>query len=462
VAKILTVARGLPSLVYPAVELSRRLAVAGHDVTFAGRAAERRLVEDNGLAFMPLDPDTHDEFLAADAASPVIRRLLRVRDRRRAVVKALGIDGFAATVRRARPDLMLCNGEMHEHVIAASAAGLRVVLLNSFVSIWRRPGLSPPHHMACPGAGWKGTRSGAWLLWTNLRVVKWRKRLAERARRVGCDRAAVLYELARREHFDLRREADSSQWLIPFTYRRLPVLSLHALEFEFPHEPPSHVHYVGPMVLDSRSDTPPGAPDRVRLDALIQRRRRPEGAQKLIYAAFGSTLSTDSSLLQRLVRSVALRPDWDLVISLSRRAGETTLGALPANVHAFDWLPQPDVLRHADVAVTHGGVNTIDECVVAGVPVLVYCGGHTDMAGTTSRVVFHGIGIAGDARRDGPEEIAAHLDRLVENDAFRLRVADLQRQYRVYADDRVAERVIESLLAEAQPDIGPTTAVGMA
>ena len=95
-----------------------------------------------------------------------------------------------------------------------------------------------------------------------------------------------------------------------------------------------------------------------------------------------------------------------LVVAGDVEAGEVIalakkhFGPLPARVHTFPWVPQVDVLRQADVAVTHGGIGTVDECVSSGVPVLVYCGWETDMAGTTARVLHHGIGLAGDRRRD--------------------------------------------------------------
>ena len=69
-------------------------------------------------------------------------------------------------------------------------------------------------------------------------------------RRVGCDRVSVFRDLADAVGFAFERDTDDRQWLIPFTYRRLPVLSLHALEFEFTHTPPAHVRFVGPMVLE--------------------------------------------------------------------------------------------------------------------------------------------------------------------------------------------------------------------
>jgi MGT family glycosyltransferase len=258
--------------------------------------------------------------------------------------------------------------------------------------------------------------------------------------------------LARESDFDFGRETDASHWLIPFTYRRLPTLSLHALEIEFPHRPPSWVHYVGPMVLESRIDRPVPKDERARLDAIIERRRSGPDERRLIFAAFGSVFSSDLGLLKRLVGAVAERRDWDLLISLSDRVSVADLGPLPRNVHAFSWVPQLEVLRDTDVMVNHGGINTVDECVTASVPMLVYCGFETDMAGTTSRVVHHGIGIAGDRRSDDAPAIRAHLDRLVWEPHFAENLGQMQRSFELYAEKRVAEDTVEALLAREDHD----------
>jgi UDP:flavonoid glycosyltransferase YjiC (YdhE family) len=230
------------------------------------------------------------------------------------------------------------------------------------------------------------------------------------------------------------------------------LLSLHALEFEFPHRPPESVYYVGPMVLESRIDRPMIRKDRERLDTIFERRRT-QTERRLIYAAFGSALSTDRAFLQRLVGVVEERPNWDLVISLSDRIPPADLGRLPESVYAFSWVPQMSVLRHADVMVTHGGVSTVDECVVSGVPMLVYCGFETDMGGTTARVVHHRIGIAGDRQQDDRRVIREHVDRLLGEPRFEIHLSRLRERYEAYVENRVAEQVVESLLRSR--DTGP-------
>jgi zeaxanthin glucosyltransferase len=445
-ASILIVTRGLRGVLYQSVELARRLAAAGHRLTFAGDEDARALIEHHGLPLHRLDPDRYEQFLEEDAATSALGRLLDIGRRRARARESLGVAAFARFVRDDRPDLILINGEMHEHVIAAATAGSRLALLNPFASIWRHPGVPPPHTLARPGIGWSGSRSGAALLWRALWLRKQYRRWAARVRRIGCDRLSVYRDLARTVGFAFERETDDRQWLIPFTYRHLPVLSLHALEFEFPHTPPAHVRFVGPMVLESRIDQPPAPADHDRLEAILARRRRAGTEGRLIYAGFGSVFSTDLAFLRRLLGIVEERPGWELVVTLSHKVPPSALGPLPARVHTFPWVPQVHVLRHADVAVTHGGISTIDECVLSGVPMLLYCGWETDMAGNTARVVHHGIGIAGDRRRDTTTDIRAHVDRLLREPAFRERVRRLQACYAAYAEHRIAERTVDALL----------------
>ena len=451
-ARILCVTSGLAGMLYSSVELARRLTAAGHRLTYASYPHTRDLVELHGFRFLPLDRSRYDEFLEIDRKSGALNRLFNLSSRRQRAIESLAVDGFADRVSALQPDLVLIDGEMHEHIIAASELSVRLALLNTFASIWRQPGLPPTHCMVRPGVGWKGTRTGTALLWFALRLKKKFKVSYLGVRRIGCDRLSILRQLALRSSFDIRRETDNSQWLTPFTYRRLPVLSLHALEFEFPHLPPELVQYVGPMVLKSRNDRKMTPDEQSELEAVFERRRRARGERKIIFAGFGSELSTRLSLIERLFGLVRDRLNWDLVISLSGRMKPADLGRLPERVYAYSWVPQMTVMRHVDAVVTHGGINTIDECVVNGLPMLVYCGNETDMAGNTARIAYHGIGIAGDLRRDSTADIRQHIDRLFSEPGFTVNLRRLRHSYLAYAENRVAERVVESLLGQQLPD----------
>ncbi|MDA8019290.1 MAG: glycosyltransferase [Thermoanaerobaculia bacterium] len=440
-AAILCVSDGMISVVYPVLELARRLAADGHHVTFVGHPTRRNLAVRQGLDFEALPPDHSTQFLEHDADRGLLQRFRLRQVRRESALTALGTDGFAEILRRIDPELVLVDGEMHEHVIVSVGTGRRTAVLNTFCSIWRRPGVPPPHVPARPGVGWTGSRLAMGLHWTALR---WRKRLRSGRlwlRHVGCDRISRLRALANRYGFDLRTEADAGQWLIPWTYRRLPAFSLHAREFDFHHEPADHVHYLGPMSLHHRGDAL-AADDDARLDEAFRRTQNENRA--LVYATFGSAFTVGSGAISQLARAAGDQP-WEVVLSLGGKNLDE-LGTLPRNVHAFRWLPQLDVLKRADVAIVHGGINTIDECVLHGVPMLVYCGFETDMAGNMARVVHHGLGVPGDPLREGPNELRQHVDRLLTEPRFRETVANFRSHYERYENERVAERTVDELL----------------
>lgn len=446
-ARILIVTAGLSGLLYSSIELARRLSSAGHRVTYAGPATVRELVEPQDLDFLAVEPSRYSEFLEEDSGSSPFHRLRHLRQRREGALRSLELESFVEAVRDLEPDLVLLDAEMHEQILAVIGLGLPIALLNTFPSIWRQSGLPPTHVMARPGVGVRGSRLAISAFWYALRLRKWRRKLVHRVRQVGCDRLSILRQLATDTGFDLEGQTDSSQWLIPFTYRAIPYLSLHAMEFEFPHQPPDNVHYVGPMVLEDRADLERSKDERARFGAILERRRT-GAVTRLIYAGFGSVLSTDLDLLPRLCGVVAEHPGWELILSLSDQVEPAALGKLPDRAHLFSWVPQVRVLQYADAVVTHGGLNTLDECVLSGVPVLVYCGGETDMAGNTARVLYHGIGLAGDRNRDGSREIGQRLDHLLRESSFSSNVARLRERYEAYRQDRVAETVVESLLRQ--------------
>ncbi|MEE4270338.1 MAG: nucleotide disphospho-sugar-binding domain-containing protein [Thermoanaerobaculales bacterium] len=445
-AEILAVTDGPAGMRFSTIELCRRLVAAGHAVIFAGAASARELAEHHGLGYRELEPNGLGAFHNEDSTAGVVDRLRRIPERRRTAAASTGASRFAALLDELGPDLVLLDGEMHEHIVVGAGAGVQLALLNTFCSIWRRPGLPPPHTPIRPGVGWRGNRLGMALAWTAFDLRKRIRSLRHRIGRVGCDRVSVLRSIARDAGFDLDREADPSQWLIPFTYPRLPALSLHAFEFEFHHEPAPGVRFVGPMVLEERLDPPMPEADRRRLDAVLDRRRGSGSEGALLYAGFGSFFTADRRWLCRLIDAVGKRPDRELVLALGDGLDPAELGGLPEGVYAFAWVPQLEVLSHADAAIVHGGINTIDECVLAGVPMLVVCGGETDMAGNTARVLHHGLGLAADPVGDGAVHILGRLDRLLGDAAIKENLDRMGLAYRTYAENGEVERVVDDLL----------------
>ena len=61
----------------------------------------------------------------------------------------------------------------------------------------------------------------------------------------------------------------------------------------------------------------------------------------------------------------------DVIISAGRKFNPAKLKNVPPNIHIYQTVPQLQVLSIADVFVTHGGMNSISESLVHGVPMVV-------------------------------------------------------------------------------------------
>ena len=58
-------------------------------------------------------------------------------------------------------------------------------------------------------------------------------------------------------------------------------------------------------------------------------------------------------------------------MSVGKAVDTADLGAVPANFTVAQFVPQLAILDEADLFITHGGMNSINEAVMAGVPMVV-------------------------------------------------------------------------------------------
>lgn len=144
-----------------------------------------------------------------------------------------------------------------------------------------------------------------------------------------------------------------------------------AAELEPPRYPlPERTFYVGPFI-----GSPEGAFE------------LPPTARPRVYVSLGSVFNNRPGVYQRVIDG--LRGRYQLVVSAGAAAGALTGGE---DVHIHRSVPQLDVLRQVDAVVTHGGVNTINETLAAGKPLLVLPVGG-EQGDNAARVVFLGAGL---------------------------------------------------------------------
>jgi UDP:flavonoid glycosyltransferase YjiC (YdhE family) len=108
---------------------------------------------------------------------------------------------------------------------------------------------------------------------------------------------------------------------------------------------------------------------------LIEHRRRDgasiaaEGSRPLAYVSLGTVYNEDVALLQSIAARLSTA-GWQVVVSLGA-AGTDVTGEWPAHVRAYPFVDQLAVLAHARLVVSHGGLQTVTEALVHGIPLIV-------------------------------------------------------------------------------------------
>lgn len=87
----------------------------------------------------------------------------------------------------------------------------------------------------------------------------------------------------------------------------------------------------------------------------------------IVYISLGSIIS-NRGFCKECIRAFGGK-DLSVILNTGK-VGLDALGAIPDNIYAFSFVPQMEVLRHADVFLTHCGMNSVNEALRLGVPMV--------------------------------------------------------------------------------------------
>jgi MGT family glycosyltransferase len=166
----------------------------------------------------------------------------------------------------------------------------------------------------------------------------------------------------------------------------------------------------------------------------------PLGDEKLIYLSLGSLGSADVLLMQRLIDTLA-DTSHRVIVSLGP---QHELLKLPDHMTGAEFLPQTSILPQVDAVVTHGGNNTITECLWFGKPMVVLPL-FWDQYDNAQRMDETGLGVRLDTYHHTPDELTQALTRVLDDDALNERLQTIARRLRGRPGTEHAADLIERL-----------------
>ena len=451
-AHIACLTTGLTGVFNASLEVVSRLQKDGHRVTYLCTPQNKDRLVGEGFESADILPiNVHPAPKLPHFGGPLswfkklIFKASNAQSRKQAALSSLGMEAFSDTLQRLNPDIVLIDMELHEHIITAVTLDFRVVLLSQWFSGWKRRGLPPIHTDIVPGKGIKGTLLGIKWAWLNYQSKQWIKILRRKILDFGADRYAVLLTYARENKFPLN-ELQKLNWPPPFTYKTIPVLSMTAYELEFPHDARPGLSYIGPMVYLDRKETSVGPATNKTLQKVFDLKKLEK--KSLIYCSVSSMRRGDTSFSRNIIEAVKDQPGWILILGLGGLIDPVELGTIPENVYAFKWVPQLEVLKHADCSVNHGGIHTINECIHFKVPMVVYSGQQYDQNGCAARIAYHGVGLMSDKDKDTPAQIRNHIQAILSDSSYAGKMEKLHQQYLMYQKEKKLESLIRQILEE--------------
>lgn len=152
----------------------------------------------------------------------------------------------------------------------------------------------------------------------------------------------------------------------------------------------------GPVVM-----TGPCLPEAGAFDPAHPALRALSGPGPRAYLSLGTVFNGQPRIFEALLDGV----EHEVVVSAGASHGRLARRGGP-RVHVFERVPQVPLLAQVDVVVTHGGNNTVQECLAAGRPMVVVPFG-SDQFENARRVARLGVGTSLHPDQLTPERVRA-------------------------------------------------------
>jgi UDP:flavonoid glycosyltransferase YjiC (YdhE family) len=173
------------------------------------------------------------------------------------------------------------------------------------------------------------------------------------------------------------------------------------------------------------------------------------GSRALVVASFGtqSTLHGEFAKRCEVVASVARQhPELQFVMAVGDARTRRTLPAswqdIP-NLSVFPTIPQLEMLSRASLLLTHGGLGSLKEAILMGVPVVV-CPMVFDQPFNAMRVRVHGIGEALFPEHFTAESLASAIVKVLSDASYKKNVTEFQRTFQRYEATPIAANFIHA------------------
>jgi UDP:flavonoid glycosyltransferase YjiC (YdhE family) len=399
------------------------LASHGHEVIYASVSDFQNTIEGQGFSFHQLEQEllwAGPVRFSAQRPKNFRQHLKAFQAARRAVVekRSLLLSGkaFLTEIESLQPDLILVDSPFSRFATTIPQTGIPFAILESMVPLNHRLNYPPLCSRSVPTSSFFSTLKSqtSWMLYFLGRRIRQSLGLPTTVSK------ATLRKSCRSTNFDHSTIRYDRYFHIGFS--TVPEFLLAPQELDFPYKLRPNQHYLPLPKRVQRKESVYDFAFDAALEKLILKKQQKPG-HRLVYCSLGGMSFRYHGVKEfylRVLEAVSTQQDITLFISVGNEIDIGGLSKRYSRAQVFRRVPQLSLLDHTDLMITHGGMNSITECVEAGVPMLVCPGTNKiDQAGNAARVVYHKLGLQAHLQKDSVTTLRKLITKILQNPQFK-------------------------------------------
>lgn len=146
----------------------------------------------------------------------------------------------------------------------------------------------------------------------------------------------------------------------------------------------------------------------------------------VIYISMGTLMKGSRKFLEKCIKAFSNKY-VTVIISAGKEYEKIKELKRTSNIHIFDKVPQLELLNHADLFITHGGMNSVNEAMFMGVPMYVFPIS-ADQPTNAKLICKYNLGLQGNLNHISVDEILENSYYILKNEKIRKNINSWQQK----------------------------------
>ncbi len=375
---------------HPMTALGRKMQGRGHEVTFFGLPDAARIVHSAGLDFVPFGEEQYPV-----GTTPAMYAHL-------ATLKGEDVVRYSSQEMHPKRTKITLE-QLPERLVRKGVDALVIDTIHFFAELVpMKMGIPYAHIWNVLHIDYSGATPPCLFGWDYEDSSAARDRNVEALKKMG----SVFEPIQQVARSWAENQGLQIDWQTPnATISKLAVITQTPKEFDFPNIPQAPAfHYTGPFRDDDGRERVAFPWERLT-------------GEPLIYASMGTLVNGLADVFRAILTAAAI-PGRQLVLSIGSNIQVDDIGPIPANAIVVSKAPQIELLKRAELCITHAGINTTLESLALGVPMVAIPVGF-DQPGIAARIAYHGVGESVPVASINKEDLSGAIQEVLGKPSYR-------------------------------------------